>query len=283
MKLSPKTIELIKNSLTTVVGISGLYSAYVTGKNENLFQDNNLKKIAEAEKKIQKLKQIIAKTENVSAAFKNKSVAWYGRLENLIEAKKKNDSELDKTQESLHNLSENLIGAAKNSETYSKILEEIKINKNKISYYNYERDKLNQNFYQETLTFQKEVKELTKIDLDNLDKSGNLDILNNSEINESFFGSEILEWIDTLNGMQKLGFSLVVCNYTILSCFLNVIAIFFGERIIKKYNLETKYPFLAKIFAWRKKFNFYYLIFNISIIFILSSAQLVFGISLITL
>ena len=58
-----------------------------------------------------------------------------------------------------------------------------------------------------------------------------------------------------------LGFILV------FSAFTSIVTILFGEYIINKLQLETKYPKLARFIQIRQKFNKYFIIYNIIFIY----------------
>jgi hypothetical protein len=72
---------------------------------------------------------------------------------------------------------------------------------------------------------------------------------------------------DALNSLttEQLGaLSNLLFSQFILASVISIVFIFFGDYLITRFNLEIKYPRLAKIIGLRKKFQKYYLIVNIT-------------------
>ena len=70
---------------------------------------------------------------------------------------------------------------------------------------------------------------------------------------------------DNLNEMERF----IYLEFLLLMLtILNILAIFFGNEIIKYFNLESKFPSLASFFKLRTKFQKYYLLWNIFIFFV---------------
>lgn len=53
---------------------------------------------------------------------------------------------------------------------------------------------------------------------------------------------------------------------TILLSLISILSVFYSNFFIEYFKLEQRFPRLAKIIALRRKFQQYYLLFNISII-----------------
>lgn len=112
------------------------------------------------------------------------------------------------------------------------------------------------------------------------------DIINvpEREVKEnSLLPDNIYEFFLTQNGLGQLCITLLIGNYVVLSAVFSIIAILYGEYLINRYNLETRYPKLAAIIKLRKKFQKYYLIFSISSIIITVSTQSALFIYILTL
>lgn len=62
---------------------------------------------------------------------------------------------------------------------------------------------------------------------------------------------------------QLGGIGLIFFSQVILASAISIVFVFFGEYLIQRYNLEVKYPKLAKFIQLRRKFQKYYLILNI--------------------
>lgn len=83
--------------------------------------------------------------------------------------------------------------------------------------------------------------------------------------------------------IKDLCLSLLILNGVIFSCIITIIFSFFGEFLIKRFSLETRFPKIAKIISLRKKFQSYYLKVNIMIILIIASSQILFSIWVLSL
>jgi NADH-ubiquinone oxidoreductase chain 6 len=91
------------------------------------------------------------------------------------------------------------------------------------------------------------------------------------------------DWFESLGGIQKLAVSLLLLNSVLFSCLLNIIFIFYGNILINKFNLEVRYPNLAKIIKLRQLYTKYYLILNCLLILAIIIAQVVFSIAILLL
>ena len=87
-----------------------------------------------------------------------------------------------------------------------------------------------------------------------------------NSISNSFLFDGFLEFYESYSALGKFCISILLFNYLIISSLIGIVYIFFGDYLIKRFNLETKYPKLAKIVSLRRKFQRYYLILYISYI-----------------
>ena len=78
-----------------------------------------------------------------------------------------------------------------------------------------------------------------------------------------FFNPEDIIKSFDLNEYQLIAVSLLLCNQIIISSLISIIFIFYGDYLIQKFNIETKYPRLYKFICLRRKFQKYYLFINI--------------------
>nr|YP_009504988.1 hypothetical protein [Lyophyllum shimeji]AWW14107.1 hypothetical protein [Lyophyllum shimeji] len=99
-------------------------------------------------------------------------------------------------------------------------------------------------------------------------------------LDKSFFGSGLLEFCEDLDAFQKLCISLLYLNSAMFSSVISIIYIFYGDYLLEKFNIEQKYPKLAKIILLRKKFQRYYLLLNISTIILIPFMEVVFCIAI---
>lgn len=89
-----------------------------------------------------------------------------------------------------------------------------------------------------------------------------------------------LDWLHSkfeyLDILGKISLSFLMLHSVILSCLITKILILYGNFLIKKFNLNEKYPKLAKFIELRIKFQRYYLIFIFTFIFIVLFTDILF-------
>lgn len=68
--------------------------------------------------------------------------------------------------------------------------------------------------------------------------------------------------------LQESALLHIIIYIYILATVFNILGIFFGNEVIKYFELENKYPKLHIFFKLRAKFQRYYLIWNISILLV---------------
>jgi hypothetical protein len=100
---------------------------------------------------------------------------------------------------------------------------------------------------------------------------------------QSFIGSEILPSFENLNGIGQFAFSLIMLNYVVLSSLTTLAFIFYGNYLISRFNLEVKYPRLAKIIQLRRKFQNYYFAIALLTIAVISISEILASIFILTL
>ena len=77
----------------------------------------------------------------------------------------------------------------------------------------------------------------------------------------SNFNFNILyDFLDSLTLLQESAFIHILIFIILLCCIINIISVFFGNEIIKYFNVENKYPSLSKFLKLRLKFQKYYLL-----------------------
>jgi F0F1-type ATP synthase membrane subunit c/vacuolar-type H+-ATPase subunit K len=89
---------------------------------------------------------------------------------------------------------------------------------------------------------------------------------------DSFFGG-----FEKLNIIEKMACCFIVSGGAILSCILSIILTLYGDYLLDKFKLETRYPKLAKIILLRKKLHSYYLKINIFWIVLIGLGNMFFG------
>jgi hypothetical protein len=90
-------------------------------------------------------------------------------------------------------------------------------------------------------------------------------------------------WYDNLNKLQQLCVSLLILNGVIFACVVNICLSLFGEYLINRFSLETRFPKLSKLIILRKKFQRYYLKFNLLVIILVVLTEMLFSIAVISL
>lgn len=82
------------------------------------------------------------------------------------------------------------------------------------------------------------------------------------------------EFLKSLSTLELFAFISLCFNYLILNALISIIFIFYGDYLIKYFNLEEKYPRIAKLISLRRKLNSYALKYNIFIIILAAGSQL---------
>jgi len=142
-------------------------------------------------------------------------------------------------------------------------------------------EKRKESFFKDNPEIKKEIEKLESIE--SIDKSSETSTINNSEnkkedidINKSFIFSNVLEKYETLDAFGKIAVALLILKSTLVSAIISIIFIFYGDYLINRFNLETKYPKLAEIIKLRQKFNKYYLIWSLFIIVSVILVEVIF-------
>jgi len=102
-----------------------------------------------------------------------------------------------------------------------------------------------------------------------------------NEMNKKNFLPENFNFSDlykNLTNDQLGGIGLLMFSQVLIGSAISIIFVFFGEYLIQRYNLENKYPKLAKFIQLRRKFQRYYLLLNIFYIISVGIILAIFGI-----
>ena len=93
---------------------------------------------------------------------------------------------------------------------------------------------------------------------ENLDKIEEIktQISKNSIISFDF---DLQNFLDSLSKEELLAFSGLLLNSLVLSYVVSIILVLYGDYLIKRFDLENKYPKLAKFIQLRRKLQNYYL------------------------
>ena len=85
------------------------------------------------------------------------------------------------------------------------------------------------------------------------------------------------EFLGSLTRLELFAFISLCFNSVIISALVSIVFILYGDFLIKYFDLELKYPKIAKFIHFRKKISKYALYYNIFIIFFSAVCQLIAG------
>jgi hypothetical protein len=80
--------------------------------------------------------------------------------------------------------------------------------------------------------------------------------------------NSIITYINNLNFHQTLAFTHICAIMFIFLSLNSLIALYFGDYLSNKFNIDTKYPRIYKFIELRRKFQVYFLIKDLIIIYI---------------
>nr|YP_010137127.1 hypothetical protein KYW48_mgp16 [Tylopilus plumbeoviolaceoides]QWM97166.1 hypothetical protein [Tylopilus plumbeoviolaceoides] len=92
--------------------------------------------------------------------------------------------------------------------------------------------------------------------------------LRSSIIDLDLFNS-LISYINNLNFIQTLAFTHICAVIFIFLSLNSLIALYFGDYLINRFNNENKYPRIYKSIELRKKFQVYFIIKDLIIIYII--------------
>jgi len=117
------------------------------------------------------------------------------------------------------------------------------------------------------------------------------EIDNSNEIKESviafpffnLFPKGTIEWFESLIVIKKIAVCLIISKSVIFSALISIIFIFYGNILIEKYDLENRYPKLAKLIQLRQKFQKYYFKFYCGLILMAVLTEVIFSVAILLL
>jgi len=85
--------------------------------------------------------------------------------------------------------------------------------------------------------------------------------INNKVIIQSMipFDFDLQIFLDTLRKEELLAFSGLLLNSLVISYVVSIILVLYGDFLIKRFDLDNKYPKLAKFIEIRRKLQNFYL------------------------
>ena len=105
--------------------------------------------------------------------------------------------------------------------------------------------------------------EILKI-IEDLKRSGGNNFIDPDIFNK--FIDNLNSYLSTLDLEQIVAFTNIIGIFTILITLISIIFIFYGNLLLDYFNLEDRYPKIAKIIILRRKLQQYYLLWNIFVI-----------------
>jgi hypothetical protein len=88
--------------------------------------------------------------------------------------------------------------------------------------------------------------------------------------------TKLYEYLDSLTMLQESSLLHIIMFSILLITVINILGVLFGDFIIKYFNLEKSFPKLGIFFRLRAKYQRYYLIYNVILLFTVC----IFGIGL---
>ena len=260
-----KNSSLLTNTIGFFSGSAGLYASYLTIKAEHIHQKkiNELTKknqelqedCAEAKEEIKNLKGVNDQTKNDYLNLVNKAQENNNRQISYITKKSKIETEIAELEECRKN---------------SVVLSEVKKYEEKIAEKKLMKKNLDQEQDDEIIKNHTEWNSIIGNDKNN--RSNLLDL--NYNFND---------FLENFSLIEKISLCFLLLNQIILSSIISIFFLIYGDYLIKKFNLETRYPKLAKLIQYRRKFSNYYMYLNISLIIGVFLVENIFLISILLL
>lgn len=81
--------------------------------------------------------------------------------------------------------------------------------------------------------------------------------------------SKLTEYLDSLTLFEESAFIHILVFIILLLTIFNILLVFFGNEIIKYFDIENRFPSLSFYIKVRAKFQRYYLLWNIFTMFVI--------------
>jgi hypothetical protein len=93
-----------------------------------------------------------------------------------------------------------------------------------------------------------------------------LDLLKGNSSGNQFISNDfinnIYEYVSSLNFIQLGVITHLLVYICILYCLMDILIVYYSDKLITYYNIETKYPRLGKYIQLRRKFQHYFILIN---------------------
>jgi hypothetical protein len=244
-------IKHLRNLYAIIAGNVGLYASILTIKDQVMRNNEIQRRVEENKELLEKAKEEIINEKIIVAEIKTKYEASSGRMEELLIG---------------------LLSGIKQRNEKSNKIKEIKLT---------EEEKI---IWQKDIDYKDSeiLKQVKKMENENTEMKKLLENVDGINISESSIPNPF-ELFENLDIFSKLALSLLFLNSAIISGLISIVFIFYGDYLINKFQLEIKFPKLAKIIQLRRKFQKYYLILSILLILSGSLSQIIFSLIVLTL
>nr|YP_010697825.1 hypothetical protein P1S03_mgp20 [Porodaedalea chrysoloma]WCF76786.1 hypothetical protein [Porodaedalea chrysoloma] len=247
--------NLIKILSKIMVGTGSAYASYITVKDHHTNKEELRKQILNGvnifEDKLELAQNQLAKSETENIQLKAKAEelrSTFGCFKQSFKKYINLTSQMEQLQKSQ--------AETKTDQEKSKILSELNMVKT-------DRD-----------AQQTEMERCFDKGTKNLDE---IIYLNNEDQKSMIFDLDsVLEYYNSFHAVSRIALTLLLFNYVVISCLISIVFIFYGDYLIKRFDLENKYPTIYKIVSLRVKYQRYYLIMNMSLIFIILLLETLF-------
>ena len=106
--------------------------------------------------------------------------------------------------------------------------------------------------------------------------------IDKSQRSTIFDFESLMTFIDSIDIFYRVALFLLFFKGIIISSTISIIFVLYGDYLLVKYDIEKRFPKLAKIIQLRRKLQRYYLILAISWILIVSFTEVLFCISVLS-
>ena len=108
--------------------------------------------------------------------------------------------------------------------------------------------------------------------------------LDTTKINKSMIIVLVSIWVffKSINIFKRIALSLLLLKGVIVRSIFSLIFILYGDYILKKYNIESRYPKIAKIIQLRRQFQRYYMILSILMIIFVCIIEIIFSLTILS-
>jgi hypothetical protein len=262
--------ENIKFILRKIVYFTGAYASYLTIKGANYNTIEKVQMLEEFGKQINSYKE---ERLNLLKEAQKESIARMN-LEELVETLNNRDNKILSKVTELQNIRGN---PDKFREVESKLDYEVKTRDFELK--NWLRDhpeyaEAIKAFHPENHSVEQSSSQLTDTSARSLAEA------KDEEINKSFIFAFFMENFENMDSLGKFCITLLLGNSLLVSSLSSIIFVLYGDYLIEKYQLEVKFPKLAKIISYRRKFQRYYLIFDALSVISIILVQVLFCIAI---